>query len=132
MAVDRGGGRSMKPGPLIAAAALAAFLVWRRRRLEPTLLIGGALLAIVLAVYGTGVVKLPNLEDSLISIGKTLGAWTYLLVGALAFLETGAFIGLIAPGETAMLLGGPRRRTGPDQRGDADREWYGPARSPAT
>ena len=29
-----------------------------------------------------------------------------MLVGALAFLETGAFIGLIAPGETAMLLGG--------------------------
>ena len=29
-----------------------------------------------------------------------------LLVGALAFLETGAFVGLIAPGETAMLLGG--------------------------
>ena len=32
--------------------------------------------------------------------------WTYLLVGALAFLETGAFVGLIAPGETAILLGG--------------------------
>ena len=29
-----------------------------------------------------------------------------MLVGALAFLETGAFIGLIAPGETALLLGG--------------------------
>jgi membrane protein DedA with SNARE-associated domain len=28
------------------------------------------------------------------------------MVGALAFLETGAFIGLIAPGETALLLGG--------------------------
>jgi membrane protein DedA with SNARE-associated domain/membrane-associated phospholipid phosphatase len=96
----------VKPLPLIAAVALAAFLVWRRRRLEPTLLIGGALVAIVLAVYGSGVVKLPNLEESLISIGKTLGNWTYLLVGALAFFETGAFIGLIAPGETAMLLGG--------------------------
>jgi membrane protein DedA with SNARE-associated domain/membrane-associated phospholipid phosphatase len=106
MAVDRGGGRGMKPVPLVAAVALAAFLVWRRRRLEPTLLIGGALVAIVLAVYGTGVVKLPNLEDSLISVGETLGTWTYLLVGALAFFETGAFIGLIAPGETAMLLGG--------------------------
>jgi membrane protein DedA with SNARE-associated domain len=29
-----------------------------------------------------------------------------VLVGALAFLETGAFVGLIAPGETAMMLGG--------------------------
>jgi membrane protein DedA with SNARE-associated domain/membrane-associated phospholipid phosphatase len=96
----------VKPVPMVAAVALAAFLIWRRRKLEPTLLVGGALLAIVLAVYSTGVVKLPNLEESLIKVGETLGQWTYLLVGALAFLETGAFIGLIAPGETAMLLGG--------------------------
>ncbi|MFM9126707.1 MAG: bifunctional DedA family/phosphatase PAP2 family protein [Solirubrobacterales bacterium] len=39
-------------------------------------------------------------------MGQTLGAWTYLLVPVLAFLETGAFIGLLAPGETAMILGG--------------------------
>jgi membrane protein DedA with SNARE-associated domain/membrane-associated phospholipid phosphatase len=96
----------VKPVPLVAAVVLAAFLVWRRRKLEPTLLIAGAIVAVVTAVYGTGLVKLPNLEESLISVGKTLGAWTYLLVGALAFFETGAFIGLIAPGETAMLLGG--------------------------
>jgi membrane protein DedA with SNARE-associated domain/membrane-associated phospholipid phosphatase len=96
----------MKPVPMIAAVALAAFLVWRRRRLEPTLLIGGAIVAVVLAIYSTGVVKLPNLEESLITVGETLGQWTYVLVGALAFLETGAFVGLVAPGETAMLLGG--------------------------
>jgi membrane protein DedA with SNARE-associated domain/membrane-associated phospholipid phosphatase len=96
----------VKPVPLIAAALLAAFLVWRRRRLEPTLLIGGAIVAVLAGVYGTGVVKLPNLEESLIKVGETLGQWTYLLVGALAFFETGAFIGLVAPGETAMLLGG--------------------------
>ena len=36
----------------------------------------------------------------------TLGAWTYLLVGVFAFLETGAFVGLVVPGETVMLLGG--------------------------
>ena len=96
----------MKPVWLVAAAALAAFLVWRRRKLEPTLLAGGAIVAVAMAVYGTGLVKLPNLEETLIRVGETLGAWTYLLVGALAFLETGAFIGLIAPGETAMLLGG--------------------------
>ena len=28
------------------------------------------------------------------------------LVGLLAFLETGAFIGLIAPGETTVIVGG--------------------------
>ena len=59
-----------------------------------------------MAVYGTGLIELPNLEETLIEIGERLGAWTYLLVGVLAFLETGAFVGLIAPGETAMLLGG--------------------------
>jgi membrane protein DedA with SNARE-associated domain/membrane-associated phospholipid phosphatase len=96
----------VKPVWLVAAAALAAFLIWRRRRLEPTLLAGGAIAVVVLAVYGTGLIHLPNLENLLIDVGRTLGTWTYLLVGALAFLETGAFIGLIAPGETAMLLGG--------------------------
>jgi undecaprenyl-diphosphatase len=35
-----------------------------------------------------------------------LGEWTYLLVGVLAFLETGAFVGFIAPGETAVIVGG--------------------------
>jgi len=91
---------------MVAAAALAAFLVWRRKRLEPTVLIGGAVAVVAIAVYSTGVIKLPNLEESLIRVGETLGNWTYLLVGAFAFLETGAFVGLIAPGETAMLLGG--------------------------
>ena len=96
----------MKPVWLVFAVALAAFLVWRRRKLEPTLLAGGAIVVVAAAVYGVGLVKLPNLEETLITIGETLGSWTYLLVGALAFAETGAFIGLIAPGETAMLLGG--------------------------
>ena len=39
-------------------------------------------------------------------LSKGLGSWTYLLVGALAFLETGAFVGLVAPGEFTVLLGG--------------------------
>jgi len=96
----------VKIWPFVAAAALVALLIHRRRRLEPTLLVGGALIAIVLCVYGSGAVKLPNLETLLVDIGQTLGQWTYLLVGVLAFLETGAFIGLVAPGETAMMLGG--------------------------
>jgi membrane protein DedA with SNARE-associated domain len=96
----------VKPVWLVAAVVLAAFLVWRRRKLEPTLLAGGAIAVVGMAVYGTGLIELPNLEETLIRVGETLGAWTYLLVGALAFAETGAFVGLIAPGETAMLLGG--------------------------
>ena len=100
-------GGGVKPVWLVAAAALAAFLVVAppqaradapRRRRDRRRRAGG--------LRHAALVKLPNLEETLISIGETLGPWTYLLVGALAFLETGAFIGLIAPGETAMLLGG--------------------------
>jgi membrane-associated protein len=66
--------------------------------------------ALVAAVaYGlvlAGVVELPDFPELLRDLSDTLGAWTYALVGALAFLETGAFVGLIAPGETALALGG--------------------------
>jgi membrane protein DedA with SNARE-associated domain/membrane-associated phospholipid phosphatase len=96
----------VKPTWLVFAVALAAYLVWRRRRLEPTVLVGGVIAVIGALVYGLGLVHLPNLEELLIDIGERLGKWTYLLVGVLAFVETGAFIGLIAPGETALLLGG--------------------------
>jgi membrane protein DedA with SNARE-associated domain len=47
-----------------------------------------------------------DLEQAIQDLSKGLGSWTYLLVGALAFLETGAFVGLIAPGEFTVMLGG--------------------------
>jgi membrane protein DedA with SNARE-associated domain/membrane-associated phospholipid phosphatase len=47
-----------------------------------------------------------DLHDLLEEVSETLGAWTYLLVGVFAFAETGAFVGLVVPGETVMLLGG--------------------------
>jgi len=47
-----------------------------------------------------------NLEKILEDVSETLGAWTYLLVGVFAFAETGAFVGLLVPGETVMILGG--------------------------
>src|SRR3954452_16990178 len=58
------------------------------------------------ALVASGTVQLPDLEHALTDLSGTLGAWTYALVGGLAFLETGAFVGLIAPGETAIVLGG--------------------------
>ncbi|HYG97115.1 MAG TPA: DedA family protein, partial [Solirubrobacterales bacterium] len=47
-----------------------------------------------------------DLQGLLEDVSETLGAWTYLLVGFFAFAETGAFIGLVVPGETTMLIGG--------------------------
>jgi membrane protein DedA with SNARE-associated domain len=47
-----------------------------------------------------------DLQGLLEDIANTLGAWTYLLVAFFAFAETGAFVGLVVPGETVMLLGG--------------------------
>ena len=64
--------------------------------------VGAALFALAQA----GVVEAPDLEGALTDLSNTLGAWTYALVGGLAFLETGAFVGLVAPGETAVVLGG--------------------------
>jgi membrane protein DedA with SNARE-associated domain len=58
------------------------------------------------ALTTAGVVQLPDLEAALTDLSDTLGTWTYALVGGLAFLETGAFVGLVAPGETAVVLGG--------------------------
>jgi undecaprenyl-diphosphatase len=59
-----------------------------------------------MAVYGTGVVHLPSLDTVLEDVGRTLGTWTYLLVGVLAFAESGAFVGLVVPGETTLIVGG--------------------------
>ncbi len=47
-----------------------------------------------------------DFEQLLEDLSQKLGDWTYVLVGALAFLETGAFVGLVFPGETAVILGG--------------------------
>ena len=51
---------------------------------------------------------LPNidLQHALHDLSAKLGALTYVLVGLAAFLETAAFIGLILPGETVVILGG--------------------------
>ena len=92
------------PLALAAAAVGAAAHIFRRGRRAWAA--GLAALAAVLAVYGSGVVDLPSLEQVLEDLGASLGAWTYLLVGGLAYLETSAFVGLVAPGELAVVFGG--------------------------
>jgi membrane protein DedA with SNARE-associated domain/membrane-associated phospholipid phosphatase len=68
--------------PLIVAALVAVYLVLREALPEV------------------------DLEELLADLSTTLGEWTYVLVGVFAFLETGAFVGLVAPGETVVILGG--------------------------
>jgi undecaprenyl-diphosphatase len=70
------------------------------------------LIALVVAAVAVGYYLLSrqlghlDLQKLLEEVSNTLGAWTYLLVGLFAFAETGAFVGLVVPGETVMLLGG--------------------------
>jgi hypothetical protein len=109
----------VRPLPLAVAVVLAVVLALRARR-------GGRLERVVLValvagsgLYGLGVIPKPDFEEILLDLGEALGAWTYLLVGGLAFLETGAFIGLVAPGETAVVAGGVFGRPGQGRRRQA-------------
>jgi membrane protein DedA with SNARE-associated domain/membrane-associated phospholipid phosphatase len=91
---------------LAAAVAVAGWLIARRHK-QSRWFQGVELVVITAtALIGFGVVHLPNFEKVLEDAGSTLGKWTYLVVGALAFAETGAFLGFIAPGETAVIVGG--------------------------
>jgi undecaprenyl-diphosphatase len=96
----------LKPVWLAGAVALAAYLFVRRRSHGRVTLIAGGLAAVGAALIGFGVIELPNVEHLIEEAGQALGKWTYLAVGVLAFLETGAFIGLVAPGETTVIVGG--------------------------
>jgi membrane protein DedA with SNARE-associated domain/membrane-associated phospholipid phosphatase len=69
-------------------------------------LAAGPAAAAALALLATGTVQAPDVQGWLTDLADTLGAWTYALVAGLAFLETGAFVGLIAPGETTVIVGG--------------------------
>ena len=68
--------------------------------------VAGGVATLALLGWGSGLIHLPNLETIARDIGATLGAYTYAVVGLMALLETGAGIGLIAPGELAVVIGG--------------------------
>jgi membrane-associated protein len=63
----------------------------------------GASIALAVAL---GAIETPDLADPLTRAADSLDEWTYLFVPGLAFLETGAFVGLLVPGETAIVVGG--------------------------
>jgi membrane protein DedA with SNARE-associated domain/membrane-associated phospholipid phosphatase len=72
-----------------------------RARLLVIVLIAGAALWFVSRQFES-----LDLEQLLQDVSDTLGDWTYLLAGLLSFLETGAFVGLVVPGETFVILAG--------------------------
>src|SRR5690348_203422 len=89
-----------------AAIAVAAVLLRRWARLGWPLRGLGVAACAGLVVYGAGIIHLPRLEEVIASVGSTLGVYTYALVAVMAFLETGAFVGLLVPGETVVIVGG--------------------------
>ncbi|MEH3053208.1 MAG: DedA family protein [Patulibacter minatonensis] len=96
---------ALKPLWILIAVALlgAAYRLRGSGRLLRGFLV---LLSVPALLVGVGVVHPPSVEEIVTQVGSSLGDWTYLLVGANAFLETGAFLGFIAPGETMVLFGG--------------------------
>jgi len=93
-------------GPLIFAALLAGLVAWRWRRTSTENRVIALVAAAALAVYGSGLVHPPNIEKLILDAGAALGPYAYVLVGVMTFLETGAFVGLVAPGEFTIILGG--------------------------
>ncbi len=97
---------AIRPGPAAVAIILGAFVIWRWRRLEVENKVLGLVAALGFGIYATGLIHPPSLDKVVLDIGTALGSYTYILVGVMAFLETGAFIGLVAPGETVVIVGG--------------------------
>src|SRR5918998_239594 len=73
---------------------------------RPAVWAAGALTAAAALLVAIGVVPLPDVDGPLEDASRTLGAWAYPAVAGFAFLETGAFVGLLVPGETAVVVGG--------------------------
>src|SRR4029079_2183982 len=91
----------------VVAVLVAVYVVWRWRRLSFERKALGILAVLALAVYASGVLSaLPDPKQIIEDVASALGKGTYAVVGVAAFLETGAFVGLVAPGETIVMAGG--------------------------
>jgi undecaprenyl-diphosphatase len=77
------------------------------RRRQDWLKVVAVVVAVIVA-YQLVKRALPDIDVQALldDVSRSLGSWTYLIVGVLAFLETGAFVGLVAPGETVVVLAG--------------------------
>ncbi|HEY1357521.1 MAG TPA: VTT domain-containing protein [Thermoleophilaceae bacterium] len=100
----------MSAGHVVAAVAavlVAAGALWRRGRLSRERFLLALVVAAGLGIYASGVLSLlPDPKTAIGDVARALGPWTYALVGVFAYLETAAFVGLVAPGETVIIAGG--------------------------
>jgi undecaprenyl-diphosphatase len=102
----------VSPGQIAAAVAAvavaaAALLARRRKKLTGERFLLALVAALGLGIYASGLLSnLPDAKKLIEDLAKALGKGTYALVAVMAFLETGAFVGLIAPGEFTVIVGG--------------------------
>ncbi len=79
----------------------------RAMREHRVALVVAVVVVLVIGLYAAGLFPdLPDPKKVIEDVAQSLGRWTYALVAAAAFLETGAFVGLIAPGETTVIVAG--------------------------
>jgi membrane-associated protein len=79
----------------------------RRSRRATAVVVGLLGLAAVLTLMiVAGLAQIPDPSGAVEDASRSLGTWAYPVAGALAFFETGAFVGLLVPGETAVVVGG--------------------------
>jgi len=62
--------------------------------------------AALVVALGSGAIAVPDAAGALTGASSSIGPLAYVFVPLLALLETGAFIGLLVPGETAVVVGG--------------------------
>lgn len=99
---------------LVGAAALALLALHRVRQGRMLRAGAGGTAAALLALYGTGLVTgVPDPRSAIERSGDALGAWAYLAVAAMAFLETSVPpVTVVFPGEWGVAYGGLLAREG--------------------
>jgi membrane protein DedA with SNARE-associated domain len=87
------------------APAFAGYAVVRRRSPRRAAVAALAALAAV-AVAAVPSTAWPAPGEVVEDLVRSLGPWTYVAVGMLAFLETAALVGLVMPGELTVVVAG--------------------------
>ena len=79
---------------------------WTAMRTVVKRLAAGVLITTLVVGVATGRIDPTALARALAEVVGGLGAWAYAAVAGMAFVETGAFVGLVVPGETVVVVGG--------------------------